>query len=96
MTQMVPYVPFELEGETQVPTTASLLAKEWEKIHELRRRAHKLRLAPWPWVMQTCGGDGSIEALEPLGHYIGVHKYIAGLGVNTSLKFEMIHLKAIH
>ena len=29
---------------------ASLLAQKWESICEIRRRAHKLRLAAWPWV----------------------------------------------
>lgn len=29
-------------------TSASVLAQRWESVAELRRRAHKLRLAAWP------------------------------------------------
>ena len=56
MMQMVPAEP-DMGPENDEPVTASLLAKEWEKVHELRRRAHKLRLAAWPWAMPGCGGD---------------------------------------
>ena len=60
MMQLVPAEPDAEPEKTDEPVSSSLLAKEWERVHELRRRAHKLRLAAWPWEMPGCGQCGVV------------------------------------